>query len=140
LNIDETNLTIRNLTFTKSLNYYAKKTHLLENQVGKVGNTLGIMFIPADIQLRLVDKWLLRLGFSYDTSSFDSDDCTPEMPIDRLIHYATVVKFKCSDRLSTVPHFVYADYVKAKIDNTLAKGDLKRKDFLFYAINANWKF
>ena len=87
-----------------------------------------------------MDKWLLQLGFSYDTSPADSEDRTPEMPIDRLIHYATVVKFKCSDRLSTVPHFVYADYVKAKIDNTLPKGDLKRNDFLFCTLNADWKF
>ena len=36
--------------------------------------------------------------------------------------------------------FVYADYGKAKIDNDLLKGDYKRNDIFFFAMNANWKF
>jgi len=94
----------------------------------------------AGVHFRPVDKWLLQLGFSYDTSPVDSDDRTPDMPIDRQIRYATGVQYQWSDRLSTGAQFVYADYGKAKIDNDLLKGDYKRNDILFFAMNANWKF
>ena len=94
----------------------------------------------AGVHFRPVDKWLLQLGFSYDSSPVDSDDRTPDMPIDRQIRYATGVQYKWSDRLSLGGEFVYADYGKAKIDNDLLKGDYKRNDIFFFAMNANWKF
>jgi long-chain fatty acid transport protein len=94
----------------------------------------------AGVHFRPVDKWLLQLGCSYDSSPVDSDDRTPDMPIDRQIRYATGVQYKWSDRLSLGGEFVYADYGKAKIDNDLLKGDYKRNDIFFFAINANWKF
>ena len=94
----------------------------------------------AGVHFRPTDNWLLQAGFSYDTSPVDSDDRTPDMPIDRQIRYATGVQYKWSDRLSTGAQFVYADYGKAKIDNDLLKGDYKRNDIFFFALNANWKF
>jgi len=63
-----------------------------------------------------------------------------DMPIDRQIRYATGVQYKWSDRLSTGAQFVYADYGKSKIDNSLLKGDYKQNDIFFFALNANWKF
>jgi len=94
----------------------------------------------AGVHFRPVDKWLLQLGVSYDTSPVDSEDRTPDMPIDRQIRYATGVQYKWSDRLSVGGEFVFADYGKAKIDNDLLKGDYKRNDIFFFAMNANWKF
>ena len=94
----------------------------------------------AGVNFRPEDKWLLQLGFSYDTSPVDSDDRTPDMPIDRQIRYATGAQYQWSDRLSTGAQFVYADYGKAKIDNNLLKGDYKRNGILIFALNANWKF
>ncbi len=94
----------------------------------------------AGVHFRPVDRWLLQVGFSYDTSPVDSDDRTPDMPMDRQIRYATGVQYKWSDRLSLGGEFVYADYGKAKIDNDLLKGDYKRNDIFFFAMNANWKF
>jgi long-chain fatty acid transport protein len=94
----------------------------------------------AGVHFRPVDKWLLQLGFSYDTSPVDSEDRTPDMPMDRQIRYATGVQYQWSDRLSSGAQFVYADYGKAKIDNDLLKGDYKRNDLFFFAMNANWKF
>ncbi|UCE55028.1 MAG: outer membrane protein transport protein [Desulfobacterales bacterium] len=94
----------------------------------------------AGVHYRPAEKWLLQLGFAYDTSPVDSDDRTPDMPIDRQIRYATGVQYQWSDRLSTGAQFVYADYGKAKIDNDLLKGDYKRNDLFFFALNANWKF
>ena len=94
----------------------------------------------AGVHYRPLDKWLLQFGVSYDTSPVDSEDRTPDMPIDRQIRYATGVQYKWSDRLSTGAQFVYADYGKAKIDNALLKGDYKRNDILFFAMNVSWKF
>ena len=94
----------------------------------------------AGVHFRPVEKWLLQLGFAYDTSPVDSDDRTPDMPMDRQIRYATGAQYQWSDRLSTGAQFVYADYGKAKIDNDLLKGDYKRNDLFFFALNANWKF
>jgi long-chain fatty acid transport protein len=94
----------------------------------------------AGVHFRPVDNWLLQLGFSYDTSPVDSDDRTPDMPMDRQIRYATGVQYKWSQRLSTGAQFVYADYGKAKIRNDLLRGEYKRNDILFFALNANLKF
>ena len=94
----------------------------------------------AGVHFRPVEKWMLQFGASYDTSPVDSDDRTPDMPIDRQIRLATGVQYKWSERLSTGAQFVYADYGKAKIDNALLKGEYKRNDIFFFAINANWKF
>ncbi|MBW2338085.1 MAG: outer membrane protein transport protein [Deltaproteobacteria bacterium] len=94
----------------------------------------------AGVHFRPVDNWLLQVGFSYDTSPVDSDDRTPDMPMDRQIRYAAGAQYKWSDRLSTGAQFVYADYGNAKIDNDLLKGDYKRNDIFFFALNANWKF
>jgi long-chain fatty acid transport protein len=94
----------------------------------------------AGVHYRPVDKWLLQLGFAYDTSPVDKEDRTPDMPIDRQVRYATGAQYQWSDRLSTGAQFVYADYGKAKIDNELLKGEYKRNDIFFFALNANWKF
>ena len=91
----------------------------------------------AGVHFRPVDKWLLQLGVSYDTSPVDSEDRTPDMPIDRQIRYATGVQYKWSDRIPSGAQFVYADYGKAKIDNDLLKGDYKRNDIFFFAMNVN---
>ncbi len=94
----------------------------------------------AGVHYRPVEKWLLQLGMSYDTSPVDKEDRTADMPIDRQIRYATGVQYKWSERLSTGAQFVYADYGKAKIDSDLLKGDYKQNDIFFFALNANWKF
>ena len=87
-----------------------------------------------------MDKWLLQLGFAYDTSPVDSDDRTCDMLINRQIRYVTRVQYNWSDKMSTVAQFVYADYGKAKIDSDQLRGDYKQNDIFFLAINANWKF
>ncbi|MCP4624570.1 MAG: hypothetical protein GY850_13725 [bacterium] len=60
--------------------------------------------------------------------------------MDRQIRYATGVQYKWSQRLSTGAQFVYANYGKAKIRNDLLRGEYKRNDILFFALNANLKF
>ena len=94
----------------------------------------------AGVHYRPVEKWLLQLGMSYDTSPVGKEDRTADMPIDRQIRYATGVQYKWSERLPTGAQFVYADYGKAKIDSDQLRGDYKQNDIFFLAINANWKF
>ncbi|MFA9563662.1 MAG: hypothetical protein ACERLM_03000, partial [Acidimicrobiales bacterium] len=56
------------------------------------------------VHFRPVEKWLLQLGFSYDTSPVDSDDRTPDMPIDRQIRYATGAQYIAGSlRLDRIP-------------------------------------
>ena len=94
----------------------------------------------AGVHFKPVEKWLLQLGFSYDTSPVDSDDRTPDMPMDRQIRYATGAQYQWSEKLSVGGQFVYADYGDAKIKNDLLKGEYDRNDLIFFALNANWKF
>ncbi len=94
----------------------------------------------AGIHYRPVDRWLLQLGFAYDTSPVDSEDRTPDMPVDRQIRYAAGIQYQWSEQLSAGAQFVYADYGRAKIDNSLLKGDYKRNEIFFFAANVGWKF
>ena len=94
----------------------------------------------AGVHYRPVDQWLLQLGFAYDTSPVDSDDRTPDMPIDRQIRYATGVQYQWKKNVSLGGQFVYADYGDAKIENDLLRGDYERNDIFFLAFNVNWKF
>ncbi len=94
----------------------------------------------AGVHYRPVDQWLLQLGFAYDTSPVDSDDRTPDMPMDRQIRYSLGAQYKWSENISVGSSFVYADYGNAKIRNNLLKGDYERNDIFFFALNLNWKF
>jgi len=92
------------------------------------------------VHFKPVEKWLLQLEFSYDTSPVDSDDRTPDMPMDRQIRYAAGAQYQWSEKLSVGGQFVYADYGDAKIKNDLLKGEYDRNELFFFALNANWKF
>ena len=94
----------------------------------------------AGVHYKPDDQWLLQLGFAYDTSPVDSDDRTPDMPIDRQIRYSMGAQYKWSENISLGSQFVYADYGDAKIRNTLLRGDYENNDIFFFAINLNWKF
>jgi long-chain fatty acid transport protein len=52
------------------------------------------------VHFRPLENWLFQLGFAYDTSPVDSNDRTPDMPMDRQIRYATGVQYQWRDRLS----------------------------------------
>jgi len=92
------------------------------------------------VHYRPVDPWLLQLGFAYDTSQVDSDDRTPDMPVDRQIRYSLGAQYKWSEKISVGSQFEYADFGSAKIKNSLLKGDYERNDIFFFAVNLNWKF
>jgi long-chain fatty acid transport protein len=67
-----------------------------------------------EIHFCSLDKWLQQREVFFDTSPLDSEDHTPDMPIDRQIRYATEVQYNWSGRLSTGAQLVYAEYGKVK--------------------------
>ena len=83
---------------------------------------------------------MLQLGFAYDSNPVDSEDRTLHMLIDRLIRYATGAQYQWSEKLSLGGKFACADYVDAKIKNTLCKGEYKRNGLFFMTLNVSWKF
>ena len=80
-------------------------------------------------------------GFAYDSSPVDSKDRTADMPVDRQLRYAVGTQYQWNERLNLGGSFVYLDAGKAKINNNRTlKGDYKRNDLFFFALNAGWKF
>jgi long-chain fatty acid transport protein len=97
--------------------------------------------LGAGIHYRPANPWLLMTGFAYDSSPVDSKDRTADMPMDRQLRYAVGAQYQWSERLGLGGSFVYADYGKAKINNDRTlKGDYKRNDLFFIALNASWTF
>jgi hypothetical protein len=60
----------------------------------------------ARIHFCLVDKWLLQLGVSCNTSPVDSEDRTPDMPIGRQIRYKLASGTFYSQYSAPRAHFV----------------------------------
>ena len=97
--------------------------------------------LAGGIHYRPTKPWLLMTGVAYDSSPVDSKDRTADMPIDRQLRYSVGTQYQWSEHLNLGGSFVYADYGKAKINNNRTlKGDFKRNDLFFFALNASWKF
>jgi long-chain fatty acid transport protein len=97
--------------------------------------------LGAGIHYRPSKPWLLMTGFAFDSSPVDSKDRTADMPMDRQLRYAVGTEYQWSEHLKLGANFTYADYGKAKINNDRTlKGDFKRNDLFFVALNASWKF
>jgi len=97
--------------------------------------------LAGGIHYRPSKPWLLRTGFAYDSSPVDSKDRTADMPADRQLRYAVGAQYQWSERLGLGGSFTYLDAGKAKINNNRTlKGDYKRNDIFFFALNASWKF
>ena len=92
------------------------------------------------VHYRPADKWLIRAGIGYDTNPVDSDDRTPDMPIDRQIRYATGIQYEYSESLSLGASFEYIDLGKAKINRSLFRGEYEDNDIYVVGVFANWKF
>jgi long-chain fatty acid transport protein len=97
--------------------------------------------LAGGIHYRPSKPWLVMTGFAYDSSPVDAKDRTADMPMDRQLRYAVGTQYQWSEGLSLGGSFVYADYGKAKINNNRTlKGDYKRNDLFFMALNATWTF
>ena len=80
-------------------------------------------------------------GFAYDSSPVDAKDRTADMPADRQLRYAVGTEYRWSERLKLGANFTYVDAGNSKINNDRTlKGDYKRNDLFFMALNASWKF
>jgi long-chain fatty acid transport protein len=92
---------------------------------------IDVVFLKLAVGIHFgsVDKWLLQCEIFFDTSPFDSEDHTPDMPIDRQIRYATEVQYNWSDRLRLVRSLFMPSMVKSKIDNDLIKGYINEMTF-----------
>ncbi len=92
------------------------------------------------LHYRPVKPWLLQLGFAYDTSPVDSEDRTPDMPMDRQIRYAVGAQYEWSEKLTLGGAFEFADYGDGKIKNDLLKGDYQKQNIYFLAFHVKYKF
>ena len=93
----------------------------------------------AGVHFRPVDKWLLQLGFSYDTSPVDSDDRTPDMPIDRQIRFSIGALHEYSDNVRMAFAFEWVNLGDATLEKPAVQGDYSRNDIFFLSFNTNWK-
>ncbi len=85
--------------------------------------------------------WLLMTGFAYDSSPVDDKDRTADLPVDRQLRYAIGAQYQWSERLKLGGNFEYIDAGDAKIDNDRTlKGEFRRNEIFFIALNANWIF
>jgi long-chain fatty acid transport protein len=92
------------------------------------------------IHYRPADKWLLQAGISYDTSPVDSDDRTPDMPIDRQVRYAIGAQYQKSKTFKIGVALEYIDLGDAKINRPLFKGDYEDNQIFVLGAYANWKY
>ena len=96
--------------------------------------------LAGGLHYRPTQPWLLQAGFAWDSSPVDAKDRTADMPMDRQFRYAVGTQYQWSERLNLGANFTYADYGKAKINSNNLKGDYRKNDLFFIALNASWKF
>jgi len=96
--------------------------------------------LGAGIHYRPTKPWLLMTGFAYDSSPVDAKDRTADMPADRQLRYAVGTEYQWSERLKLGANFTYLDAGNAKINSSNLKGDYRRNELFFMALNASWKF
>jgi len=116
---------------------------------GNGGNAGGLAPIVGGFYVHsLSDKWKLGANLITITGAvLDYDDdwtgryLNTEVTLLTLTFFPSIA-YRVNDWLSLGggPQIMYADYGKAKIDNDLLKGDYKRNDIFFFAMNVNWKF
>ncbi len=92
------------------------------------------------VQYRPIDRWLLQAGFAYDTSPVDSEDRTPDLPVDRQIRFAVGAEYAWSPTMTIGGSFTYVDLGDAEIDRAALKGDYDENSFLFFGLYSKWKW
>lgn len=66
---------------------------------------------------------MLQGEIAYDTSPVESKDLTPNMPIDKQIHFIVDAQYDWSNSTNVGGAFVYANYDDAKIKDPLLAVD-----------------
>ena len=96
--------------------------------------------LGAGIHYRPASPWLLMTGFAFDSNPVDSKDRTADMPADRQLRYAVGTEYQWSERLKLGANFTYVDAGNSKINSSNLKGDYKRNELFFIALNASYTF
>ena len=79
--------------------------------------------------------------FALDKYPVYANDRTKAMPMNRQLRYAVGTEYQWSERLKLGANFTYLDAGNAKINNSRTlKGDYRRNELFFMALNASWKF
>ena len=85
-------------------------------------------------------KWAFTGGVSYDTNPVDADNRSPELPVDRQIHYALGSQYQLRDNMAVGGYLNYTDLGKARIDARNYSGKYKHNGVLQLAVFLDWKF
>lgn len=96
--------------------------------------------IAGGLHYRPDEDWLLQGGIAFDSSPVDSEDRTPDMPIDRQIRYATGVQYQWSESLNIGGALEFIDMGDAEIDRPFLKGEYSENYIVYVGLNVNWKF
>jgi long-subunit fatty acid transport protein len=88
-------------------------------------------------------RWLLQLGFSYDSSPVSGSNTLPDLPIGRVYKFATGFKYDLNENIVLGLTYMYADLGSAPVDFTAIggrlKGDYKRNYYHMVGFSLNWK-
>ncbi len=99
-------------------------------------------------QYRVAPSWLLSLGVAYDESPVDTEDRTPDMPLDRQVRYATGLQYDLNADVTIGAAYTYIDAGSAEIRQSVEENPLRGElvgDYEtnhLHALNLNvvWRF
>jgi long-chain fatty acid transport protein len=96
------------------------------------------------LEYRIAPRWLVQLGFSYDSSPIRSGKkALPDIPVTRVYKFATGVKFDLNENIELGVTYMYADLGSVPIDFTAIGGRLKgsyERNYLHQVgFSINWK-
>jgi long-chain fatty acid transport protein len=90
-------------------------------------------------EYQLNDKWAFTSGVAYDTNPVDASNRTPELPVDRQIHYAVGSRYQLSSDLTVGGYVNYADLGKGRIKADRYGGDYQDNGVLQLSVFLDWK-
>ena len=98
------------------------------------GFNLGVHYRPAE-------KWLLQVGFAYDSSPVSDGNRNAALPVDRQLRYAGGVQYDLTERVNIGAALEFVDLGDAKIDNARQLiGDYEDDHAVFFGLNFGYKF
>jgi long-chain fatty acid transport protein len=98
------------------------------------------------MEYRAAERWLLQVGFSYDSSpTKHRGNRLPDLPFDRIFKYTVGAMYDWSENLTVGASFMYADLGRrqARLDYTTfagtVSGEYDRNDAIILSLHLNWK-
>ncbi len=81
------------------------------------------------VQHQFNKKWGAQAGFTYDTSPVDSDDRTPDLPVDRQISISAGLAYEMTEDITMGLNYGYIDLGDADFDLTGPAGGRVSGDY-----------